>query len=169
MRHVAYLFLLTLAALLSGCASQRRATATADSGNQTFQTALAALESQRFVVDIDEVYTRKGKRLDTCQSYIRMQGPQLEVSFAPDLFGPRNSHRMDQMRATDEQGRIERIGTKANGDVQFRIHGRWGWQQRSRSCLVTLFHNSDRVFLEFRTERDRPEGTAKGTLRPLDR
>ena len=137
MRHVAYLFLLTLAALLSGCASQRRATATADSGNQTFQTALAALESQRFVVDIDEVYTRKGKRLDTCQSYVRMQGPQLEVSFAPDLFGPRNSHRMDQMRATDEQGRIERIGTKANGDVQFRIHGRWGWQQRSRSCLVT--------------------------------
>lgn len=163
------LLLLPLAALLSGCASQRQAAAAADAGNKTFQTALAALKSQRFVIDIDEVYTQKGKRLDTHQSYVRMQGSQLEVSFAPDFFSPRTSHQMDQLRTADEQGRIERIGTKANGDVQFRIHGRWGWQQRKRSCLVTLFHDSDRVFLEFRSERDVAKGTAKGTVRPLDR
>lgn len=168
MRHVASL-LLTLAVLLSGCASQRQAAVAADSGNKSFEAALAALESQRFVIDIDEVYTRKGKRLDAHQSYLRMQGTFLEVSFGPDFFGPRTSHRMDQLRSSDEQGRIARIGTKTNGDVQFRIHGRWGWQQRSRSCLVTLFHNSGRVFLEFRSERDKPEATAKGTVRPLDR
>lgn len=168
MKHVASL-LLTLVVLLSGCASQRKAAAGADSGSKAFETALAALESRRFVIGIDEVYTRKGKRLDAHQSYLRMQGTFVEVSFAPDFFGPRTSHRMDQLRTSDEEGRIERIGTKANGDVQFRIHGRWGWQQRSRTCQVTLFHDSDRVFLEFRSERDRPEGTAKGTVRPLDR
>lgn len=161
--------LLPLAALLSGCASQRQATAAADSGNSAHQTALAALESQRFVINIDEVYTRKGKRLDTHQSYVSMQGSQLEVSFAPDFFSPRTSQQMDQLRTSDEQGRLEKIGTKRNGDIQFRIHGRWGWQQRRRSCLVTLFHDSDRAFLEFRSERDVAEGTAKGTVRPLDR
>lgn len=160
--------LLLLAALLSGCASQRHATTATDAGSKTFQTALEALESQRFVIDIDEVYTRKGKHLDTHQSYVRMQGTFVEVSFAPDLFSPRTSHQMDQLRTSDEQGSLEKIGTKPNGDIQFRIHGRWGWQQRSRSCLVTLFHDSNRAYLEFRSERDKPEGTAKGTIRRLD-
>lgn len=162
------LLLLPLTVLLSGCASQRQAAASANSDTKAHQTALAALESQRFVIDIDEVYSRKGKRMDTHQSYVRMQGALVEVSFAPDLFGPRNSHKMDQLRAADEQGRLERIGTKKNGDIQFLIHGRWGWQQRSRTCLVTLFHDSNRVFLEFRSERAKPEGTAKGMVRPLD-
>lgn len=168
MRISAFL-LLPLAALLSGCASQRHATATANTDNRTHQAALAALESQRFVIDIDEVYTRKGKRLGTHQSYVRMQGSFVEVSFAPDFFSPRTSHQMDQLRTSDEQGHMEKVTTKRNGDIQFRIHGRWGWQQRRRSCLVTLYHDSDRAFLEFRSERDVAEGTAKGTVRPLRR
>lgn len=161
--------LLLLAALLSGCAAQRHATFTANADEMAHQTALAALESRRFVIDIDEVYTRKGKRLDTHQSYVRMQGSFVEVSFAPDFFSPRTSHQMDQLRTSDEQGHMEKVTTKRNGDIQFRIHGRWGWQQRRRSCLVTLYHDSDRAFLEFRSERDVAEGTAKGTVRPLDR
>ncbi len=168
MRISAFL-LLPLAALLSGCAPQRHATAPANADRKAHQAALAALESQRFVIDIDEVYTREGKRLDTHLSYVRMQGSFVEVSFAPDFFSPRTSHQMDQLRTSDEQGRMEKVTTKRNRDIQFRIHGRWGWQQRRRSCLVTLYHDSDRAFLEFRSERDVAEGTAKGTVRPLRR
>ena len=159
--------LLLLAALLSGCAAQRHATFTANADEMAHQTALAALESRRFVIDIDEVYTRKGQKLDSHQSYLRMQGAFAEFCFAPDFFTPRNGHIMSRLRMPDEQADFEKIRTKRNGDIQFRIRSRRGWTETDCDCLMTLYHDSDRVYLEFFDYRGRPEGTAKGVVRPL--
>ena len=98
-----FMLLLLSATLLSGgCASQKQASAT-HAGHAAYRTALAALESQRFVVNLDEVYTRKGQKLDSHQSYLRMQGAFAEFCFAPDFFTPRNGHIMSRLRMPDEQ------------------------------------------------------------------
>ena len=162
-----FMLLLLSATLLSGgCASQKQASAT-HAGHAAYRTALAALESQRFVVNLDEVYTRKGQKLNSHQSYLRMQGAFAEFCFAPDFFTPRNGHIMSRLRMPDEQADFEKIRTKRNGDIQFRIRSRRGWTETDCDCLMTLYHDSDRVYLEFFDYRGRPEGTAKGVVRPL--
>ncbi len=160
------LLLLPLAMLLAGCAAQRH-TATPDT--RAHETALAALDSQRFVIDIDEVYGKKGRKADARQSYVRMQGSFAELCFAPDFFRPRDTQgSMGRYRASGENIRFEKIRTKRNGDTQFQIRGLRDWRKMDGTCLVTLFHDSDRVYLEFFDSRNRPDGSAKGVVRPLD-
>lgn len=167
MKRFRILLLLPLAALISGCAAQRH---TAASGIQAHKTALAALESQRFIIDIDEVYGKKGRKADARQSYVRMQGSFAEFCFAPDFFRPRDTGgRMDRYQASDENARFEKIRTKRNGDAQFQIQGLLEWRKaHNRSCQITLYHDSDRAYLEFFDSFGNPDGSAKGVVRPLD-
>lgn len=166
MKRHTLLLLLPLAMLLAGCAAQRHAA----SDNRAYETALAALESQRFVIDIDEVYGKKGRKADAHQSYVRMQGSFAELCFAPDFFRPRDTQgTMGRYRTSSEEARFEKLRTKRNGDTQFQIRGLRDWRKiHDRVCQITLFHDSDRVYLEFFDSRNRPEGTAKGIVRPLE-
>ena len=168
MKRFRILLLLPLAALISGCAAQRH---TAASGIQAHKTALAALESQRFIIDIDEVYGKKGRKADARQSYVRMQVSFAEFCFAPDFFRPRDTGgRMDRYQASDENARFEKIRTKRNGDAQFQIQGLLEWRKaHNRSCQITLYHDSDRAYLEFFDSFGNPDGSAKGVVRPLDK
>ncbi len=161
------LLLLPLAMLLAGCTAQRH-TATPD--NRPHETALAALDSQRFVIDIDEVYGKKGRKADARQSYVRMQGSFVELCFAPDFFRPRDTQgAMGRYRTSDENTRFEKIRTKRNGDTQFQIQGLRDWRKRhDRVCQITLYHDSDRAYLEFFDSFGNPEGAAKGVVRPLE-
>lgn len=163
--RVTAILLLPLAALLSGCAAQRHSAA---SGRQAYETALAALETQRFVIEIDDVYGKKGKKADTHQSYVRMKDRFAEFNFAPDFFRPSDTKgTMSHYRASDENACFEKIRTKRNGDVQFQIQGRLDWRKMGGRCLVTLFHDSERVSLDFFDYLNRPYGTAKGVVHSL--
>lgn len=165
MKRHTLLLLLPLAMLLAGCAAQRHAA----SDNRAYETALAALESQRFVIDIDEVYGKKGRKADAHQSYVRMQGSFAEFCFAPDFFRPNDMEgTMSRTRTSDENASFKKVRTKRNGNVQFQIHGRLDWRKMGSTCLVTLFHDSDRVYLEFFDYWEQPSGSAKGVIRPLE-
>ena len=161
------ILLFPLAALLSGCAAQRH---TAAPDNRAYETALAALEAQRFVIDIDEVYGKKGRKADARQSYVRMQGSFAEFCFAPDFFRPRDTGgRMDRYQASDENASFKKIRTKRNGNVQFEIQGMLEWRKiHNRTCQITLYHDSNQVYLEFFNSFGSPEGSAKGVIRPLE-
>lgn len=162
---VSIIFLLPLVAILSGCSAQRHNTS---STNQVYEESLATLESQRFVIEIDEVYGKKGKRADAHQSYVRMKGTIAEVSFAPDFFRlNRTGGNLSHYSATDESSSFEKLRVKRNDDVQFQIQGRLDWRKMGGRCLITLYHDSNQVYLNFFDYLNRPFCNAKSVVLPL--
>lgn len=136
------------AALLTGCAAQKRAGQT-EAGRALFAQAEQALAQQRFVIVLNEIYAPDGTRMEIQHSSLTMQDSRVEIELSPELFQNSPFRQMSDLHFVDQAATLKLKARKKNGDRVYELsvsdlQATWN---RAYRFTITLYAGTNDCFI----------------------